>query len=71
MDEAAENRNYLARRMSDELNDIIRVLQLTTYDEDEWQSDDLTRLKKAQVCYNKIVFPIVCCIYSVYHFETE
>lgn len=49
MDEAAENRNYLTHRMSDEINEIIRVLQLTTYDEDEWESDDLTRIKKAYV----------------------
>lgn len=48
VDEAAENRNYLAYRMTDEINEIIRVLQLTTYDEDEWESDDLNRIKKAQ-----------------------
>ena len=48
-DEAAENRNYLASRMTDEINEIIRVLQLTTYDEDEWDADNLTCMKKAQV----------------------
>jgi vinculin len=47
--EAAENRNYLASRMTDEINEIIRVLQLTTYDEDEWDADNLTCMKKAQV----------------------
>ncbi|XP_043265579.1 vinculin isoform X5 [Colletes gigas] len=47
-EEAAENRNYLSSRMSDELNEIIRVLQLTTYDEEEWDADQLTVLKKAQ-----------------------
>jgi vinculin len=47
-DEAAENRNYLAQRMTDEINEIIRVLQLTTYDEEEWDADDLTVMKKAQ-----------------------
>ncbi|PSN46699.1 Vinculin [Blattella germanica] len=41
-EEAAENRNYLAQRMTDELNEIIRVLQLTTYDEEEWDADNLT-----------------------------
>lgn len=46
-DEAAENRNYLAGRMSDEINEIIRVLQLTTYDEEEWDADNLTVMKKA------------------------
>ncbi|KAF0301720.1 Vinculin [Amphibalanus amphitrite] len=47
-DEAAENRNYLSGRMSDEITEIIRVLQLTTYDEDEWEADLLTVLKKAE-----------------------
>lgn len=46
-DEAAENRNYLCTRMTDEINQIIRVLQLTTYDEDEWDADNLTCMKKA------------------------
>ncbi|KAH8235890.1 hypothetical protein KR032_010306 [Drosophila birchii] len=45
-EEAAENRNYLAARMSDELQEIIRVLQLTTYDEDTSELDNLTVLKK-------------------------
>ena len=50
-DEASENRNYLTQRMTDEINEIIRVLQLTTYDEDEWEADNLTGMKKAQVLY--------------------
>jgi len=41
------NRDYLAQRMSDEINEIIRVLQLTTYDEDEWDADNLTGMKRA------------------------
>lgn len=45
-DEAAENRNYLASRMSEEIQEIIRVLQLTTYDEDQSELDNLTVLKK-------------------------
>ena len=45
VDEAAENRNYLASRMSEEVGEVIRVLQLTTYDEDEWDSDNLVRLE--------------------------
>ncbi|KAG9509558.1 Vinculin [Fragariocoptes setiger] len=44
--EAAENRNYLSTRISDEIHEIIRVLQLTTYDEDEWESDNLTAMKR-------------------------
>lgn len=47
VDEAAENRNYLTSRMTDELHEIIRVLQLTTYDEDEWEADQLTAMKRA------------------------
>lgn len=47
VDEASENRNYLMTRMMDEVNEIIRVLQLTSYDEDEWDADNLTVMKKA------------------------
>uniref|UniRef100_A0A8W8MUS2 Vinculin n=1 Tax=Magallana gigas TaxID=29159 RepID=A0A8W8MUS2_MAGGI len=42
------NRDYLVRKMSDEIHEIIRVLQLTTYDEEEWDADDITVMKKAQ-----------------------
>lgn len=58
VDEASENRNYLASRMTDEINEIIRVLQLTTYDEDEWQADALTRTKKAYVRLSIVVMHI-------------
>ncbi|XP_030749065.1 vinculin isoform X4 [Sitophilus oryzae] len=47
-EEAAENRNYLAKRMTDEINEIIRVLQLTSYDEEQSELDNLTVLKKLQ-----------------------
>ncbi|KAK6031879.1 vinculin family protein [Ostertagia ostertagi] len=40
-------RNYLAQRMTDEMHEIIRVLQLTTYDEDEWDADNVTVMRKA------------------------
>jgi vinculin len=43
------NRDYVVRKMSDEIHEIIRVLQLTTYDEEEWDADDLAVMKKAQV----------------------
>lgn len=46
--EAQNNRDYVVRKMSDEIHEIIRVLQLTTYDEEEWDADDLTVMKKAQ-----------------------
>lgn len=45
--EATGNRNYHTQRITDEINEIIRVLQLTTYDEDEWDSDSLTYMKRA------------------------
>lgn len=45
--DAAENRNYLGQRITDEVNEIIRVLQLTTYDEDEWEADNVTVMRKA------------------------
>ncbi|KAG5887305.1 hypothetical protein JTB14_006450 [Gonioctena quinquepunctata] len=47
-EEAAENRNYLTQRMTDEINEIIRVLQLTSYDEEQSELDNLTVLKKLQ-----------------------
>ena len=37
--------------MADEIHEIIRVLQLTTYDEDEWDADDLTVMKKCQASF--------------------
>ena len=49
MRDAQHNRDYVVRKLSDEIHDIIRVLQLTTYDEEEWDADDITVIKKAQV----------------------
>ncbi|XP_077978235.1 vinculin-like isoform X2 [Glandiceps talaboti] len=46
--EAAENRNYVVTKMSQEIHEIIRILQLTTYDEEGWDMDDLTVMQKAQ-----------------------
>lgn len=46
--------------MTDEINEIIRVLQLTTYDEDEWDADNLTCMKKAQV---KLKYPLFVWMY--------
>ena len=56
-DEAAENRNYLASRMSDEIQEMIRVLQLTTYDEDTSELDNLTVLKKIHNAINNKMEP--------------
>lgn len=46
--EAQATRDYTVRKMADEIHEIIRVLQLTTYDEDEWDADDITVMKKCQ-----------------------
>ncbi|XP_068624642.1 vinculin [Battus philenor] len=48
MEEAAENRNYLAKRMEDEIHEIIRVLQLTSYVEDGGEKDNIAVLKALQ-----------------------
>lgn len=38
IEEALKNRNYTVEKMSAEINEIIRVLQLTSWDEDAWAS---------------------------------
>ncbi|GBP04691.1 Vinculin [Eumeta japonica] len=48
IEEAAENRNYLAQRMADEIHEIIRVLQLTSYVEDGGERDNIAVLKALQ-----------------------
>lgn len=58
-EEAAENRNYLSGRMSEEINEIIRVLQLTTYDEDEWDADQLT-VRVSLVLRPRVVIENLC-----------
>ena len=35
--------------ISSKINEIIRILQLTTYDEDEWLNDDITIMKQLLV----------------------
>ncbi|XP_060072374.1 vinculin-like isoform X1 [Ylistrum balloti] len=42
------NRDYMVKKMRDEIHEIIRVLQLTTYDEEEWDADDLAVMRKLQ-----------------------
>ncbi|KAL3841953.1 hypothetical protein ACJMK2_020030 [Sinanodonta woodiana] len=46
--DAQTNRDFVVKKMSDEIHEMIRVLQLTTYDEEEWDADDLIVMKKAQ-----------------------
>lgn len=41
-----ENMNFLIKCLTNEVNEIIRILQLTSYDEDEWTSDNLTFIKQ-------------------------
>lgn len=38
VEEALKNRNFTVEKMSAEINEIIRVLQLTSWDEDAWAS---------------------------------
>ncbi|XP_064075160.1 vinculin isoform X2 [Vanessa tameamea] len=54
IEDAAENRNYLAQRMADEIHEIIRVLQLTSYVEDGGEKDNIAVLKALQsMIHNK------------------
>ncbi|ELU06809.1 hypothetical protein CAPTEDRAFT_221766 [Capitella teleta] len=46
--EAQTNRDYVIGKVCNEIHEMIRVLQLTTYDEEEWDADDITVIKKAQ-----------------------
>ncbi|KAI4886365.1 hypothetical protein NFI96_022453, partial [Prochilodus magdalenae] len=47
VDEALKNRNFTVEKMSTEINEIIRVLQLTSWDEDAWASKDTETMKRA------------------------
>jgi len=48
-----ESKEFLIKCLADEINEMIRILQLTTYDEDE--SDDLTIVKKKLVIIETIL----------------
>jgi vinculin len=52
--QAEKNRDYVIKTICDKINEIIRILQLTTYDEDEWLNDDLTIMKQRLVCFERI-----------------
>ena len=60
VDDATSSRDYVNSKMCDEIHEIVRVLQLTTYDEEEWDADDATVMKKAQVH--------LCCCLLVCHY---
>jgi vinculin len=41
--------------MSDEVCEIVRVLQLTTYDEDEWESDAAAVMRRYKVLLHTLM----------------
>lgn len=45
VEEALKNRNFTVEKMSTEINEIIRVLQLTSWDEDAWANKVCERSK--------------------------
>ncbi|KAM4599588.1 vinculin-like isoform 3-T3 [Fundulus diaphanus] len=47
IEEAEKNRRFTFEKMSAEINEIIRVLQLTTWDEDAWANKDMEALKRS------------------------
>ncbi|XP_062285857.1 vinculin-like isoform X1 [Scomber scombrus] len=47
VEEAERNRKFTYEKMSAEINEIIRVLQLTTWDEDAWANKDMEALKRS------------------------
>ncbi|XP_034465474.1 vinculin-like isoform X9 [Hippoglossus hippoglossus] len=47
VEEAERNRKFTFEKMSGEINEIIRVLQLTTWDEDAWANKDMEAMKRS------------------------
>ncbi|KAA8581486.1 hypothetical protein FQN60_003067 [Etheostoma spectabile] len=47
VEEALKNRNFTFEKMSAEINEIIRVLQLTSWDEDAWANKDTEAIRRA------------------------
>ncbi|XP_036402192.1 vinculin-like isoform X4 [Megalops cyprinoides] len=47
VEEALKNRNFTFDKMSSEINEIIRVLQLTSWDEDAWANKDMEAMKRS------------------------
>ncbi|XP_065815434.1 vinculin-like isoform X1 [Labrus bergylta] len=47
VEEAERNRRFTFEKMSGEITEIIRVLQLTTWDEDAWANKDMEALKRS------------------------
>uniref|UniRef100_A0A7N5ZXG2 Vinculin n=1 Tax=Anabas testudineus TaxID=64144 RepID=A0A7N5ZXG2_ANATE len=47
IEEAERNRRFTFEKMSAEIHEIIRVLQLTTWDEDAWANKDMEALRRS------------------------
>ncbi|XP_029926305.1 vinculin-like isoform X2 [Myripristis murdjan] len=47
VEEAERNRRFTFEKMSAEINEIIRVLQLTTWDEDAWANKDMEAMRRS------------------------
>ncbi|KAJ8418198.1 hypothetical protein AAFF_G00139070 [Aldrovandia affinis] len=47
VEESLKNRNFTFEKMSTEITEIIRVLQLTSWDEDAWANKDTEAMKRA------------------------
>ncbi|CAD5126155.1 DgyrCDS14323 [Dimorphilus gyrociliatus] len=47
IENAQHNRDYVVKKMTSEINEIIRVLRLTSHDDDDWDLADINSLKKA------------------------
>ncbi|XP_048862431.1 vinculin-like isoform X2 [Brienomyrus brachyistius] len=52
VEEALKNRNFIFEKMSCEIHEIIRVLQLTSWDEDAWANKDTEAMKRALALIN-------------------
>uniref|UniRef100_A0AAQ4S1I5 Vinculin n=1 Tax=Gasterosteus aculeatus aculeatus TaxID=481459 RepID=A0AAQ4S1I5_GASAC len=51
VEDAERNRKFIFEKMSAEINEIIRVLQLTTWDEDAWANKLLTLREESPILY--------------------
>ncbi len=54
VEEALKNRNFTFEKMSAEINEIIRVLQLTSWDEDAWAN------KVLRIKYRPVAIKVTC-----------
>lgn len=56
MEEALKNRNFTFEKMSAEINEIIRVLQLTSWDEDAWANKVRATILNIHLHYHRKTF---------------